>query len=105
MMQSLNATTCMDNFRTARMILVEDRLSLALLGGIYSSSSPLPSLSGLLARFGFRPLGPGSKPAFACSRVRRVRRPSTVGASVSVAKVTVDLELVLDNGIGAEGSG
>lgn len=66
------ATTSTNSFHTARIVLVEGRLNLALLCGRYSSSSlPPPSLSGLLCRLGLCLLGPGFRPALSCSRIRR----------------------------------
>ena len=78
---------------------------MTLLRGRYSSSSSLPSLTGLLVRFGLRVLGPRLEPgpAIDCLRACRPGRPTTTGSSVSVANVMV--EFVLDNGIGVEGRG
>ena len=103
---SSDVTTWIDNLCTARMLLVVDRANLALLRGRYSSSSSsLPSPPSPLARFGFRLLEPGIGPLIpiGSSAACRVRLSITTGDSVSVAKVTVDLELVLDSGIDTGG--
>src|SRR5882757_4723737 len=90
------ATSPVNKFRTARMVLVEDRLGLVLLRGRYSPSSSLSlaSLSRFLSRLSPCLLGPGfeQEPSFPC-----VGWPTTIGASIYAADMTVDLELVLDN--------
>ena len=95
------------NSLTVRMALVGGRPTLVLLEGRYSSSSPsFSSPSEILARLGFRALGPEPKSTSErdCWRVCRPGRFTALGTSVS-SNVTVDLELVLDNCVGAGSCG